>query len=148
MIRLNNSEQLKDTIRKCFESQLRESLDDIRTRFVRKIEQTSEDIWGATVIRRKEDNTTITDELDTWKITLSITSDMDIKTVCDMFAYCAYCYDERQQSYYHKHCEDYRCHRLTDWVWLSDECGNIIKDGQATLVKYAKILKKVGKANE
>lgn len=139
---------MEHTIAKRFESQLRESLDSIRTRFVRKIEQTSEDIWGATVIRCKEDNTTFTDELETWKITLSIPSDMDIKTICDMFAYCAYCYDERQQSYYHKHYEEYKCYRLTDWVWLSDKCDNIIENGQATLVKYAKILKKVGKANE
>ena len=123
---------------------LKENLGKITSQIKRKIKQTSQDVWGAEIIRINMSNGNYNSErytLETWTITLSIQEDMDIETLCDMFAYCAYCYDEKQKKEYQGNSDKYTCYMLCDWNWLADDIGHIIRNGKATLVKYAKILK-------
>ena len=119
--------------------------------YPRYIKQSSNDVWGKTICRFSKDEKGVYHEerqdLENWYITVKITKDTKYK---DIVSECkAFCQEKDTQRISMAESDNYTCHQLCDWMWLEDECGKIIREFktlhgieyQATLVKYAKILK-------
>ena len=118
--------------------------------YPRFIKQSTNDVWGKHVRRvYKDENGDYHEdrhELENWYITVPITLNTNLK---DIIAECkAFC--QEKDTYGLSSWEDglnYTCYQLCDWQWLQGEDGRIIREiipgkrYQATLVKYAKILK-------
>lgn len=127
--------------------------------YPRFIKQSTSDVWGKTIIRfykdEKGDYREDRNELENWYVTVVITTDTKFK---DIIAECkAFC-QEKDTGGISSWEEglNYTCHQLCDWQWLQGEDGKIIRECktlhgveyQATLVKYAKILKDLEVADE
>lgn len=126
--------------------------------YPRFIKQSTNDVWGKYVIRTYQDNNgeyqEDRNELENWYHTLTFTKDMKLDKIieeCKMA-----CQEKDNQNFTSvEEAEDYTCYQLCDWRWLENEAGQIIRkittsDGvkyQATLVKYAKVLKDPDKSS-
>ena len=119
--------------------------------YPRYIKQSINDIWGKYIRRlykdKKGDYHEDCHELENWYCTVRITKDMGLE---DIVAECkAFCQEKDTQGISLEESDNYTCHQLCDWQWLEGEDGKIIREVktlhgveyQATLVKYAKILK-------
>ena len=119
--------------------------------YPRFIKQSTRDVWGKTICRigkdERGDYYEDRQELENWYITVTITKDTklpDIITECKKF-----CQGKDTQGLSWEEGLNYTCHQLCDWSWLEGEDGRIIREVktlhgveyQATLVKYAKILR-------
>lgn len=125
------------------ERELYNRLDEIRN-CKRLIKQTSNYVWGKDVIRMIDlgngEYEKDRHELENWYITLPCTEQTNIDTLMDCFKSLV----EDKETINGKTWEElqeYTVHQLCDWVWLTDDSGKIIRNGKATLVKYAIILK-------
>ena len=125
------------------ERELYNRLDEIRN-CKRFIKQTSNYVWGKMVrFLHKDENGNYHEEeteLENWYISLPCTEKTNIDTLIDCFKSLV----EDKETINGKTWEElqeYTAHQLCDWVWLTDDRGNIIRNGKATLVKYAIILK-------
>ena len=126
--------------------------------YPRFIKQSTNDVWGKYVIRTYQDNNgeyqEDRNELENWYHTLTFTKDIKLDKIieeCKMA-----CQEKDNQNFTSvEEAENYTCYQLCDWRWLEDEAGRIIRktvtsDGvkyQATLVKYAKVLKDFDKSS-
>ena len=120
--------------------------------YPRVIKQSTNDVWGKYVIRTYQDNNGAYHEdraeLENWYCTFTFTEDT---TLFNIIEECKkVCQEKDNQNFTSvEEAENYTCYQLCDWIWLENEAGQIIRkivtsDGvkyEATLVKYAKILK-------
>lgn len=119
--------------------------------YPRYIKQSTRDVWGKTICRigKDEKGNYYEDrqELENWYYTVTITKDTKLP---DIVAECkTFCQEKDTQGISWEDGLNYTCHQLCDWRWLEGEDGKIIREVktlhgvkyQATLVKYAKILK-------
>lgn len=120
--------------------------------YPRFIKQSTNDVWGKNIRRfykdEKGDYLEDYHELENWYITVTITQNTKLQ---DIISECkAFCQEKDTQGISSwEEGENYTCHQLCDWSWLEGENGKIIREVktlrgveyQATLVKYAKILK-------
>lgn len=124
-------------------------LNEIRA-FERIIESTSEDIWGAEVIRCKTPTSNVEHyNLQTWQVAVPIQDLLDFKQ---------FVVDARSQLATHEVFEmlkvegsmekwnNYIMYQLSDWTYSEDNNGQIVRQDKAgyyiVFVKYAIILKK------
>jgi hypothetical protein len=118
------------------------SIDEIRN-CKRYIKQSTQNVWGKNVIRWYKDakgNVCQTQvELANWYISLPCNEKTYIPTLLDCFRSLIE-QKENQALKYVKDATKLTCHQLCDWLWLTGEDGKIIKNGMATLVKYAVVL--------
>lgn len=134
-----------------FENMLRNYSYSAILDFPRYIKQSSKDVWGKEVRRiykdEKGDYHVDCNELENWYITATITKDTKLP---DIIAECKkFCQEKDTQGLSWEEGLNYTCYQLCDWRWLEGEDGRIIREVktlhgveyQATLVKYAKILK-------
>lgn len=134
-----------------YESMLRNYLLDEILDYPRYIKQSTYDVWGKTICRIGKDKNgnyyEDRQELENWYITVTITKDTKLT---DIIAECKkFCQEKDIQGLSWEDGLNYTCHQLCDWRWLEGEDGKIIREVktlhgvkyQATLVKYAKILK-------
>ena len=126
--------------------------------YPRYIKQSTNDVWGNYVVRlhKNADDSYSEDrqKLESWYHTVTIKDDTKIEDVVNDCK--AFCQEKDNQNFTSvEEAENYTCYQLCDWRWLEDETGGIIRkiitsDGvkyQATLVKYAKVLKDFDKSS-
>lgn len=134
-----------------YENLLRNFYYDEILDYPRYIKQSTRDVWGKTICRigKDEKGNYYEDrqELENWYIAVTITKDTKLP---DIIAECKkFCQEKDTQGIVLEESDNYTCHQLCDWRWLEGEDGKIIREVktlhgveyQATLVKYAKILK-------
>ena len=119
--------------------------------YPRFIKQSTRDIWGKYICRfgkdEKGDYYEERQELENWYCTVKITENTKLKDIIDECK--AFCQEKDIQGISLEESDNYTCHQLCDWTWLEGDDGKIIRECktlhgveyQATLVKYAKILK-------
>ena len=120
--------------------------------YPRFIKQSTNDVWGKYVIRTYQDTNgeyqEDRNELENWYCTVTFSKDTKLDKIIEE---CKKSCQEKDNKNFTSvdEAENYTCHQLCDWRWLETELGQIIReivtsDGvkyQATLVKYAKVLK-------
>ena len=121
--------------------------------YPRYIKQSTNDVWGNYVVRlhKNADDSYSEDrqKLESWYHTITIKDDTKIEDIVnDCKAFCQEKDNQGITSF--EEGEQYTCHQLCYWQWLINENGKIVTKVktpqgetvyQATLVKYAKILK-------
>lgn len=120
--------------------------------YPRFIKQSTNDVLGKYVIRTYQDTNgeyqEDRNELENWYCTVTLTKDIKLDKIIEECKKA--CQEKDNQNFTSfEEAKNYTCHQLCDWRWLENEAGQIIReiytsDGvkyQATLVKYAKILK-------
>ena len=120
--------------------------------YPRFIKQSTNDVWGKYVIRTYQDTNgeyqEDRNELENWYCTVTFTKDLTLDKIIEDCK--KVCQEKDNQNFTSvEEAENYTCYQLCDWRWLENEAGQIIRevytpDGvkyQATLVKYAKVLK-------
>lgn len=127
--------------------------------YSRFIKQSTDDVWGKYVIRLHKDcdNDMYTEdraELENWYSIVTFTENTALNKIVEDCRKA--CQEKDNQNFTSvEEAENYTCYQLCDWRWLEDETGRIIRktvtsDGvkyQATLVKYAKVLKDFDKSS-
>lgn len=120
--------------------------------YPRFIKQSTNDVWGKEIHRLYKNAEGVycedCQELENWYCTVTFAEDTKIE---DIIAECkVFCQEKDTQGILSwEEGEHYTCHQLCDWQWLEGEDGQIIREVktprdviyQATLVKYAKVLK-------
>ena len=133
---------MTDYYEKFVEQDLYNALDYIRDTEI-PLRKTSQYVWGKKVlipILTKDGFETKEYELENWYITLPVYR-TTTTTLIDAFRTLAI--DKEMENINGSTWEDvrkYTCHQLCDWEWLTGEDGRIVRDGKATLVKYAIVL--------
>lgn len=120
--------------------------------YPRFIKQSTNDVFGKYVIRTYQDTNgeyqEDRNELENWYYTITLTKDIKLYKIIEECKKA--CQEKDNQNFTSvEEAKNYTCHQLCDWIWLKNESGQIIReinaaDGvkyQATLVKYAKVLK-------
>ena len=137
-----------------FERHLRDGLPDVLNKRKILVEQTSDDVWGAEMIRVlpaiNSGEYTIRMKLESWTIPFVVGTQVPI----DWDEYLASVgnsiaeYEYEKFKFLGSDKKKYRVHQLCDWRWLEGEDGVIFREVdigvyQATLVKYAVLFPKI-----
>lgn len=118
------------------EIELKLMLEELLFNCRRPIEMTNQYVYGKEVHYKKK-----VYELENWYIKVPVSENTHLLTLFD----CLQCFIEEKEfpkNYTFEQINKLIIHQLCDWMWLESEDGKIIKDGKATLVKYAVITRK------
>lgn len=137
-----------------FERHLRDGLSDILNKRKMLIEQTSDDVWGAEIVRVlpaiNNGEYTLRMKLETWTIPFVVGTQAPI----DWDEYLANVgnavgrYEYEKFQFLGPDKKRYRVHQLTDWKWLEGIDGVVFREVdigvyEGKLVKYAVLFPKI-----
>lgn len=141
---ITNRYDLEEKGMKRLESILRNDLIYKIRNFDRPIKETTQNVWGKYVKLIDKNGEICEHELQSWCVTVPIYVGIDIKKFTIdakvfLHNYELSCLVDIEPNM--KKWDDYTLYHLSDWDYLEDEFGEIIRNNRVTFIKHAIILK-------